>query len=101
MSPGAAMHSRPIARRCSPSSPAAGSSRPRSGYRPRPPRTKAQETRPQNGEDTMKQGVIGALLGAALAVSLASAGALAQTIELKVSHYLPPNHQMHKQLEAW
>ena len=49
----------------------------------------------------MKRGMIGTLLGAVLAVSLASLGAMAQTIELKVSHYLPPNHQMHKQLEAW
>lgn len=49
----------------------------------------------------MKRGVIGALIGAAFAVSLASFGAAAQTIELKVSHYLPPNHQMHKNLEAW
>lgn len=49
----------------------------------------------------MKRGVIGALLGAVLAVLLASTGAIAQTVELKVSHYLPPNHQMHKQLEAW
>ena len=49
----------------------------------------------------MKQAVIGAMLGAALAVSLPSAGVIAQTVELKVSHYLPPNHQMHKQLESW
>jgi TRAP-type C4-dicarboxylate transport system substrate-binding protein len=39
-------------------------------------------------------------LGASLA--LASFGAAsAETIELKVSHYLPPNHTVHKELERW
>jgi TRAP-type C4-dicarboxylate transport system substrate-binding protein len=49
----------------------------------------------------MKHGAMRVLLGTVLAILLAGTGAMAQTIELKVSHYLPPNHQMHKQLEAW
>jgi TRAP-type C4-dicarboxylate transport system substrate-binding protein len=49
----------------------------------------------------MKRGVIGAIVGVAMGGCLLAGSALAQTIELKVSHYLPPNHQMHKNLEAW
>ncbi|UZF92977.1 TRAP transporter substrate-binding protein [Bosea sp. NBC_00550] len=49
----------------------------------------------------MIRGMAGALLGALFGLSLSAAGALAQTIELKVSHYLPPNHQLHKKLEEW
>ncbi|WP_372656500.1 TRAP transporter substrate-binding protein [Hydrogenophaga sp.] len=40
----------------------------------------------------------------ALGVCLAAASfgaASAETYELKVSHYLPPNHTMHKELERW
>ena len=34
--------------------------------------------------------------------ALAAAGtAAAQTIELKVSHYLPPNHSIHGELNRW
>jgi TRAP-type C4-dicarboxylate transport system substrate-binding protein len=44
---------------------------------------------------------IGALFGLISGVWLLAAGAQAQTIDLKVSHYLPPNHQMHRNLEAW
>lgn len=40
----------------------------------------------------------GALLGFSL---LGALPALAQTIELKVSHYLPPVHTIHKDLERW
>ena len=36
----------------------------------------------------------------ALQIALAS-GAFAQTIELKVSHFLPPNHTFQKALEGW
>ena len=35
------------------------------------------------------------------AVCLSLTPARAQTVELKVSHYLPPNHTVHKVLEAW
>lgn len=44
---------------------------------------------------------IGAVLGLLSGAWLITAGAQAQTIELKVSHYLPPNHQMHGYLEGW
>ena len=49
----------------------------------------------------MKTGVMGAVLGAMLAGWCIAGAARAQTVELKVSHYLPPNHQMHRTLEAW
>lgn len=39
-------------------------------------------------------------IGAALAVAPWGVGA-AETIELKVSHYLPPNHTIHKELLQW
>jgi TRAP-type C4-dicarboxylate transport system substrate-binding protein len=39
-------------------------------------------------------------LGAGL-VMTAWGAAAAETIELKVSHYLPPNHTMHKELVRW
>ncbi len=42
-----------------------------------------------------------ALNVATLVTLLASTGLRAQTIELKVSHYLPPNHTVQKTLEAW
>src|SRR5581483_687143 len=35
------------------------------------------------------------------AVSSLSGGAQAQTIELKLSHFLPPNHTFHKWAQAW
>ena len=43
-------------------------------------------------------------LGLALVLALGMAGnsaARAEVIELKLSHYLPPNHTVHKFLEAW
>jgi TRAP-type C4-dicarboxylate transport system substrate-binding protein len=44
-------------------------------------------------------------LGLALTIALGAYGspppANAQTVELKLSHYLPPNHTVHKFLEAW
>jgi TRAP-type C4-dicarboxylate transport system substrate-binding protein len=46
-----------------------------------------------------RRSVIFAFL-AAMAVMVAGA-ARAETIELKLSHYLPPNHTFHKYLEAW
>jgi TRAP-type transport system periplasmic protein len=39
-------------------------------------------------------------ISAAFAASLVSA-AQAQTTELKVSHFLPPNHAFHKAMQAW
>ena len=44
--------------------------------------------------------VLGAA-GAMGVVALFASAAQAQTIELKVSHYVPPNHTVHKTLEAW
>lgn len=41
------------------------------------------------------------LLLTALAVVPFSASAFAQTVELKVSHFLPPNHTFHKAMVAW
>jgi TRAP-type C4-dicarboxylate transport system substrate-binding protein len=41
------------------------------------------------------------LLALACAVTFFSNAAWAETIELKLSHYLPPNHTIHKVLEAW
>jgi TRAP-type C4-dicarboxylate transport system substrate-binding protein len=35
------------------------------------------------------------------AFALLGTAASAQTVELKLSHYLPPNHTIHKILEAW
>jgi TRAP-type C4-dicarboxylate transport system substrate-binding protein len=37
----------------------------------------------------------------AVAFGLFSIAASAQTVELKLSHYLPPNHTIHKILEEW
>ncbi len=44
-----------------------------------------------------------ALLAVSAAVALPATRLCAQTVatELKVSHYLPPNHTIHKALEAW
>lgn len=41
------------------------------------------------------------LMAAAAAVFAVSASARAQTIELKVSHFLPPNHTFQKAMVAW
>ncbi len=41
------------------------------------------------------------LLALACAATFFSSAAWGETIELKVSHYLPPNHTVHKVLEAW
>jgi TRAP-type C4-dicarboxylate transport system substrate-binding protein len=49
----------------------------------------------------MKSGFAHIALAALFGGLILAAPAWAQTIELKVSHYLPPNHQMHKNLEAW
>lgn len=49
----------------------------------------------------MMRGVVAALLGALLALTMSMTVSLAQTVELKVSHYLPPNHQLHRKLEEW
>lgn len=43
-----------------------------------------------------------ALLAAGAALAVASGfPALAQTVELKLSHYVPPNHTMHQELVRW
>ncbi len=41
------------------------------------------------------------LLALACAATFLSSAAWGEPIELKVSHYLPPNHTIHKVLEAW
>ena len=41
------------------------------------------------------------VLSAALALGVGAAGAQAQTIELKLSHFVPPNHTFHKWATAW
>jgi TRAP-type transport system periplasmic protein len=41
------------------------------------------------------------VLAAAASLFLAAVPARAQTVELKVSHYLPPNHQIQGILETW
>ena len=41
------------------------------------------------------------LAGLFAALLLSGAPALAQTFELKVSHYLPPNHTFQKELVKW
>lgn len=40
-------------------------------------------------------------IGVTLAAAIVATALHAQTIELKVSHYLPPNHTVHKTLQAW
>lgn len=40
-------------------------------------------------------------LALAFAMALLCTAASAQTVELKLSHYVPPNHTIHKALEAW
>jgi TRAP-type C4-dicarboxylate transport system substrate-binding protein len=47
------------------------------------------------------KGKIGALLTAATAALAIASAAAAQTIELKVSHFLPPNHTFQKYMVAW
>lgn len=43
-----------------------------------------------------------AWLSAGIGVALAGAGAaMAQTVELKLSHYVPPSHTMHQELTRW
>lgn len=49
----------------------------------------------------MKRWFIQTVFAAALSGCVFGLPARAQTIELKVSHYMPPNHQIHKDLEAW
>lgn len=49
----------------------------------------------------MKRWIGSALAVAALGFVGASGGAQAQTFELKVSHFLPPNHTIQKALLAW
>lgn len=49
----------------------------------------------------MKRWLAHTILAAILSGCLFGAPVQAQTIELKVSHYMPPNHQIHKDLEAW
>ncbi|MDB5650337.1 MAG: hypothetical protein JWL62_1857, partial [Hyphomicrobiales bacterium] len=41
------------------------------------------------------------VLAGAVAATLLTSGAFAQTYELKVSHYLPPNHTVQKELVRW
>ncbi|MDB5595554.1 MAG: putative C4-dicarboxylate-binding periplasmic protein [Hyphomicrobiales bacterium] len=41
------------------------------------------------------------VLAGAFAATLLTSGAFAQTYELKVSHYLPPNHTFQKELVRW
>lgn len=48
----------------------------------------------------MVRKVLGAA-GIAAVLAFLAAAAQAQTLELKVSHYVPPNHTVHKALEAW
>ncbi|MBS7700350.1 MULTISPECIES: TRAP transporter substrate-binding protein [unclassified Chelatococcus] len=48
----------------------------------------------------MIRGAASAVLGVLFSLFLSGA-VLAQPIELKVTHYLPPNHQLHKKLEEW
>jgi TRAP-type transport system periplasmic protein len=45
------------------------------------------------------RGALSALVMTAAALS--AGAATAETIELKLSHYVPPNHTMHKFLETW
>jgi TRAP-type transport system periplasmic protein len=40
-------------------------------------------------------------LAAALALGVGATAAQAQTIELKLSHFVPPNHAFHKWATAW
>src|SRR5215470_15360446 len=42
-------------------------------------------------------------IGMCVALAFAASGlpARAQTIELKISHFLPPNHTFHKWVSAW
>lgn len=49
----------------------------------------------------MKRWLARTVFAAAMSGCLLAVPVQAQTVELKVSHYLPPNHQMHKNLEAW
>ena len=49
----------------------------------------------------MAQGNRRCFLALAFAATLFSNTAWGETIELKLSHYLPPNHTIHKVLEAW
>lgn len=49
----------------------------------------------------MVKRVTDALFGILVGLTLSTADVSAQTVELKVSHYLPPNHQIHKKLEEW
>jgi TRAP-type transport system periplasmic protein len=49
----------------------------------------------------MKPDFAGILAGCLLGIQMIVNPAAAQQIELKVSHYLPPNHQMHKNLVTW
>jgi TRAP-type C4-dicarboxylate transport system substrate-binding protein len=41
------------------------------------------------------------LLGACMMLGFTIGGAAAQSYELKISHYLPPNHQIHQELTRW
>jgi TRAP-type transport system periplasmic protein len=49
----------------------------------------------------MQRRLVHTVLAAAAALFVTAAAARAQTIELKVSHYLPPNHQIQGILESW
>jgi TRAP-type C4-dicarboxylate transport system substrate-binding protein len=40
-------------------------------------------------------------LAAGLALGVGATAAQAQTIELKLSHFVPPNHAFHKWATAW
>lgn len=49
----------------------------------------------------MSSRALGALIAVAVSGGLSLGTARAQTIELKVSHYLPPNHSIHRELTRW
>ena len=49
----------------------------------------------------MKRRIAHTVFAAAASLFVMAAAARAQTIELKVSHYLPPNHQIQGILESW
>jgi TRAP-type transport system periplasmic protein len=53
------------------------------------------------GEEFMRFVQLGRVCALVAAMAVATTAAAAQTIELKLSHFVPPNHTFHKWAQAW
>jgi TRAP-type transport system periplasmic protein len=57
--------------------------------------------REQQGEEFMRFIQLGRVCALVAALTVAATAAAAQTIELKLSHFVPPNHTFHKWAQVW